>query len=74
MKNGELLRAAAADRFDVLPTVDRGMEYEQNLAALPIAVLKLESASSKLVDLMPLVPAILIALGTLQPRTLVKVP
>lgn len=74
LRNGELLRVAAADGFDVLITLDRGLEYEQNLAALPIAVLKLQCKSSKLVDLMPLVPSILIALGTLQPRTLVKVP
>ena len=74
LRNGELLRAAAADGFDVLITLDRGVEYQQNLAALPVAIVKLQCKSSKLVDLMPLVPAILLALGTLPPRTLVRVP
>jgi len=32
LKNGELLNAAESAHFDVLLTVDRGLEYEQNLA------------------------------------------
>src|SRR5579863_3233122 len=31
LENGELLLAAEAAKFDVLLTVDRGFEYEQNL-------------------------------------------
>ncbi len=38
IKNGKLLALAAAE-FDVLLTADRGMEHQQNLATLPIAVL-----------------------------------
>ena len=34
MKNGKLLALAAAE-FDVLLTADKGMAYQQNLAALP---------------------------------------
>ena len=74
LRNGELLQVAAADGFDVLLTLDRGLQYQQHLPTLPTAVVEIQSRSSKLVDLMPLVPAILVALGGLQPRTLVKVP
>jgi hypothetical protein len=35
VKNGELLRLAS-DRFDVLITVDRNLEYQQNLSELAI--------------------------------------
>lgn len=35
MKNGKLLALAAEAGFDVLLTADKGMEYQQNLAALP---------------------------------------
>jgi hypothetical protein len=31
VQNGELLRRAAADGFDVLVTNDRGLEYQQNV-------------------------------------------
>ena len=34
LENGELLRAAEAANFDVLLTVDRGFEYQQNLGNL----------------------------------------
>ena len=35
IENGELLRRAAEAAFDVVITNDRGLEYEQNLEALP---------------------------------------
>ncbi|CAN5754435.1 hypothetical protein BH23GEM7_BH23GEM7_24340 [soil metagenome] len=37
MKNGPLLRLAA-EQFDVLLTVDTNVQYQQNLARFPIAV------------------------------------
>jgi predicted nuclease of predicted toxin-antitoxin system len=73
VKNGELLRLAAADGFDVLITADRGMEYEQNLVTLPISVLQLDAPGTKMVDLLPLVPELLNALSALKPRTFVRV-
>lgn len=39
IENGELLKLAAAAKFDALITNDRGLEYEQNLDALPLAVI-----------------------------------
>lgn len=72
VKNGKLL-ALAADEFDVLITADRGMEYQQNLASLPIAIIVVLANSNRLPDMAPLVPNILKALDKLQPRTLVRV-
>jgi hypothetical protein len=37
LENGELLKQAEAAKFDVLLTVDRGFEYQQNLADRQIA-------------------------------------
>ena len=71
-KNGKLL-ALAADKFDVLLTADKGMEYQQNQGTLPLAVLVVRAHSNRLDDLAKLVPAILLALKTLPPRTLSKV-
>ena len=38
LKNGKLLALAAAE-FDILLTADKGIEFQQNLATLPLAVL-----------------------------------
>jgi predicted nuclease of predicted toxin-antitoxin system len=72
IKNGELL-ALAAGEFDVLLTADKGMEYQQNLAALPISILIVLARSNRIEDLAAAVPVILSALEELPPRTLRKV-
>ena len=72
IKNGKLL-ALAAGEFDVLLTADRGMEYQQNLAAFPVSILIVLARSNRIEDLAAAVPAILSALAELPPRTLHKV-
>lgn len=57
-RNGELLRLAVADRFDVLLTVDRRLEHQQNLPAFDIAVVVLVAAANTLSDLRPLMPQV----------------
>lgn len=72
VKNGNLL-ALAASEFDVLLTMDQNLEFQQNLTALPIAVLVVEAASNRLEHLLPLVPAILRELNHIPPKALRKV-
>ena len=72
VKNGALLAAAAAE-FDAFITVDKNLPYQQNVAALPIAVVVLNAHSNELHALLPLVPRLEEALATLQPRTLVQI-
>ena len=72
VKNGALLAAAAAE-FDAFITVDKNLPYQQNVAALPIAVVVLHAVSNELHALLPLVPRLEEALATLQPRTLVQI-
>lgn len=72
IKNGKLL-ALAADEFDVLLTADKGMEYQQNLASLPVAILVVLAPSNRLEDMARAVPSILSALAELQPCTLQRV-
>ena len=72
VKNGKLL-ALAAGEFDVLLTADKGMENQQNLATLSIAILIVLARSNRMEDLAPAVPTILAALAVLPPRTLRKV-
>ena len=71
-KNGALLALAAAE-FEAFITVDRNLPYQQNVAALPIAVVVLTAHSNELQALLPLVPRLEEVLATLQPRSLVQI-
>jgi hypothetical protein len=72
-KNGELLSLAEEAGFEVFLTIDRGMEYQQNLTQRGIAVLLISAKSSRLADLLPQTPAILRLLPLIQRGQLVKV-
>ena len=72
IKNGKLL-ALAATKFDVFLTADRNIEFQQNLSALPIAIVIVLAKSNRMEDVRPLVPEILKELNHLPPKTLRKV-
>lgn len=72
MKNGELLRRAA-EQFDVFVTADQNLQYQQNLSKLPISVVVLVARSNRMDTLRPLIPRLLSAIGSLEPRTLVRI-
>ncbi|MCY4556875.1 MAG: DUF5615 family PIN-like protein [Chloroflexi bacterium] len=65
-KNGELLRRADG-RFDVLLTMDRGFQHQQNLGVLGVRVVIIRASSGRLVHLRPLVGEILGTLEALPP-------
>lgn len=73
-RNGVLLQVAASDGFDVMITQDDGVAYQQNVKALPVAVMIVTAPSNDIDDLRPLVPEILVRLSSLVPRTLIRVP
>jgi len=66
-KNGSLLDLAESAGFQIFVTMDKGLEYEQNLAGRSIAILILRSKSNRLADLFPFVPELLRAVR--QART-----
>lgn len=72
VKNGKLL-ALAGSRFDLFVTMDRNIEFQQNLDALPVAVLIIVAASNRMEHLAPLLPDILAAATDVPARTLRKV-
>jgi hypothetical protein len=72
IKNGRLL-GLAATKFDVFLTMDGGLEFQQNLATLPVAVLVVEAVSNRMEHVLPLVPKIVQELNHIPPRTLRKV-
>jgi Domain of unknown function (DUF5615) len=72
IKNGKLL-ALAASEFDVFLTMDRNLEFQQNLSTLPIAVLVVEAVGNRMEHLIPLVPGILKELNDIPPKSLRKI-
>lgn len=65
IKNGHLL-TLAEQQFDVLITVDRNLPFQQNLTKFKIAVLIVCAPTNRLMDLKPLVPAILSELPNMK--------
>ena len=72
VKNGGLLRLAA-EEFDVLLTVDRNLEYQQNFSGLKLAVVVMETESNDIAVLCPLMPAVREALPRAQPGKVIRV-
>ena len=72
VKNGELLQLAAS-HFDVLLTVDQNIEYQQNLANLPVAVVIVHAPSNDVDVLRPLMPAVLTALREIKSGTVTHI-
>jgi predicted nuclease of predicted toxin-antitoxin system len=71
-RNGRLL-ALAAERFDAFVTADRNLQYQQNLSALPLAVVVLVLRDTRLATIEPLIPRLLATLANMAPRTLQRV-
>jgi Domain of unknown function (DUF5615) len=72
-KNGELLSLAEEQGFQVFVTVDKGVEFEQNLAGRRIGVLILRAISNRLADLLPLTQASLKHIPSIKPGQVLKI-
>ena len=73
IENGQLLALAAGSGFDALITNDRGLEYQQNLNALPLSVIVLLVKSNTIEDIRPLYGELAAALTALRPCQFVKI-
>lgn len=67
--NGELLRRTQ-NGYDVLITMDRGIEFQQNLSGLAFGILLVRAPSNRMAHLEPLVSSILEALQAVKPGQL----
>lgn len=72
IKNGPLLHCAAQE-FDVFLTVDQGIEYQQNLVGLALAIVVMIAMSNDIDELRPLMPRVRETLNSTSPGTVVKV-
>jgi hypothetical protein len=73
LENGELLTAAEAASFNVVVTVDRGFEHQQNLGSRKIAVIIFCGKSVFLEDLVHLMPECLVSLESIRPGDVVRI-
>lgn len=71
--NGELLRLAVAEGFDVLVTGDTHLPYQKDLAEHNIAVIEIRPERLVLQRLIPMVPALLDAIQQAPKRALTTV-
>ncbi len=66
IKNGELLRRAH-DVCEVFVTLDRNLEFQQNIKLPPFGVLVLRSRSNRIADHIPHIPEMLQAASQVGP-------
>ena len=67
-KNGELLKLMVENKFDLFITVDRNLQYQQNLERLPLTVFVLCALDNRRETLQKLIPKLFMqsAEGNLQ--------
>lgn len=70
--NGELVRAASAE-FEVLITVDKNMEFQTSLKGLSLVVIVLDTKSSKLSELVPLLSRVETAIANAVQGTFIRI-
>lgn len=66
LDDGPLLNVMAG-LFDVLVTVDKNLPKQQRINTRPFGIVILRAKTNRLADLLPLVSALLVALGELHP-------
>jgi predicted nuclease of predicted toxin-antitoxin system len=71
-KNGELLKLMSGV-YDVFVTVDSNMQDQQVLEAMQLSFIVLSAVNNKLETLLPLMPAVQSALGSIQPGQVVRI-
>ncbi|MBC8165088.1 MAG: DUF5615 family PIN-like protein [Bryobacteraceae bacterium] len=72
-KNGELLRLAKGE-YDVFLTLDKGLEYQQNLSDRSIGIVVVGAVSNRIEDLIEQVPECLAVLDTIEAGQVLTVP
>ena len=66
IKNGKLMQLCVEHSFDILLTIDKNLQYQQNLDRYPIVIVVLNSFTSKVDDLVVLLPSFRVQLQDFQ--------
>jgi len=68
-----LLTLAETAGFEVFLTMDKGLQYEQNLTGRNVAILIVRAKSNRLVDLLPHIPSCRSIMNSIQPGQVIRV-
>ncbi|MCD5417875.1 DUF5615 family PIN-like protein [Candidatus Bipolaricaulota bacterium] len=71
-ENSELLQLAEVE-FDALLTMDRGVEFQQDIRDMSLSVLVIRAPSNRFADLEPLLPEVGETLKAIQPGQVIRV-
>ncbi len=66
IKNGKLMQLCVEHSFDILLTIDKNLRYQQNLDRYPVVIVVLNSFTSKVDDLVVLLPSFRVQLQDFQ--------
>jgi hypothetical protein len=72
-RNGALLSLAESAGFDVFLTLDKGIQFQQNMAGRSIAILIVRAKSNRIQDLSPHVEACRVIIHSIQRGEVVRV-
>jgi len=72
-KNGVLLSLAEDQGFEVFLTLDKGIQYQQNLAERSIAIVIVRARSNRMIDLLPHADACLAEIRSIQPGQIILI-
>jgi hypothetical protein len=72
-RNGALLQLMREAGFAVLVTVDRNLQFQQNVALSGLAVIVLHARSNRVADLKPLISELVHSVGQVTPGQVVHV-
>ncbi len=56
VKNGKLMTLCVENGFDILLTIDKNLQHQQNLEKYPVTIIILNSYSSKVEELVEFLP------------------
>ena len=73
LRNGVLLRAAVDRGFTVIFSADQSLRFQQNLGRIGIGAVVIVNIRNRMKDILPLLPKIKLALGSVKAGEIVEV-
>jgi len=73
LKNGKLIQSASEEGFEVLVSVDKNIEHQQNKVNLPLAILVLSANNNRIESLLPLMKQALKVLENIKTGELITI-
>lgn len=68
IKNGKLMEFCTENQFEILLTIDKNLQFQQNLSKYPLTIIILNCATSKIEDLKNFIPPLLLKINNLEKR------